>query len=288
MAPARARQPVGGHHPRQLAPGTAQGGLDLQIRQADRGGCAARLVGARHGAPAGHAAVALPARQADHADRRRPIRNHATLRSDERGERFRARPPDRRMVGSDFDGAIIFDESHAMQNAGGGKGERGDVAASQQGRAGLRLNTPSRTPESSMSRRPARRPFTISLMRSASACGAARISPSPPVPNSSRRSRLAASRRWSAGPRPAFARPLHRPSLSYDGVEYELVEHALTEEQRCIYDAYAGAFAIIHNHLDAAMQAANITGSDGTLNGRPSQPPVRPSRAPSSASSAIS
>src|SRR5690606_6168933 len=26
-------------------------------------------------------------------------------------------------------------------------------------------------------------------------------------------------------------------------------------------DAYAGAFAVIHNHLDAAMQAANITGS---------------------------
>src|SRR6202022_4313739 len=33
-----------------------------------------------------------------------------------------------------------------------------------------------------------------------------------------------------------------------------------------IYDAYAGAFAIIHNHLDAAMQAANITGETGTLN----------------------
>ena len=55
-------------------------------------------------------------------------------------------------------------------------------------------------------------------------------------------------------------------SLSYDGVEYELVEHQLTDEQRRIYDAYAGAFQIIHNHLDAAMQAANITGSDGTLN----------------------
>ncbi|RKM87686.1 methylase, partial [Streptomyces xinghaiensis] len=55
-------------------------------------------------------------------------------------------------------------------------------------------------------------------------------------------------------------------SLSYDGVEYELVEHALTDEQRGIYDAYAGAFAVIHNHLDAAMQAANITGDDGTLN----------------------
>ncbi len=55
-------------------------------------------------------------------------------------------------------------------------------------------------------------------------------------------------------------------SLSYDGVEYELVEHELTAEQIRIYDAYAGAFAIIHNHLDAAMQAANITGSTGTLN----------------------
>jgi len=34
---------------------------------------------------------------------------------------------------------IVFDESHAMANAAGGKGERGDQAPSQQGRAGLRL-----------------------------------------------------------------------------------------------------------------------------------------------------
>ncbi|MCK1452008.1 strawberry notch C-terminal domain-containing protein [Bradyrhizobium sp. 35] len=51
-----------------------------------------------------------------------------------------------------------------------------------------------------------------------------------------------------------------------DGVEYELVEHQLTDEQRRIYDAYAGAFSVIHNHLDAAMQATNITGETGTLN----------------------
>ena len=38
-----------------------------------------------------------------------------------------------------FDGVIVFDESHAMQNAAGGRGDRGDVAPSQQGRAGLRL-----------------------------------------------------------------------------------------------------------------------------------------------------
>ena len=55
-------------------------------------------------------------------------------------------------------------------------------------------------------------------------------------------------------------------SLSYEGVEYELVEHQLTPEQIRIYDAYAGAFSIIHNNLDAAMRAANITGETGTLN----------------------
>jgi hypothetical protein len=55
-------------------------------------------------------------------------------------------------------------------------------------------------------------------------------------------------------------------SLSYDGVEYELIEHQLTDEQRHIYDSYAAAFAVIHGNLDAAMEAANITGSEGTLN----------------------
>ena len=55
-------------------------------------------------------------------------------------------------------------------------------------------------------------------------------------------------------------------SLSYEGVEYELVEHQLTDNQIRIYDAYAGAFQIIHNNLEAAMQAANVTGESGTLN----------------------
>jgi hypothetical protein len=55
-------------------------------------------------------------------------------------------------------------------------------------------------------------------------------------------------------------------SLSYQGVAYELIEHQLTAEQIRIYDAYAGAFTVIHNNLDAAMKAANITGETGTLN----------------------
>ncbi|MDU8502968.1 strawberry notch family protein, partial [Pseudomonas syringae] len=64
---------------------------------------------------------------------------YATLRSDDRGEKVSRVRQIVDWLGSDFDGVIIFDESHAMANAAGGKGERGDVAASQQGRAGLRL-----------------------------------------------------------------------------------------------------------------------------------------------------
>src|SRR4029079_1571584 len=64
---------------------------------------------------------------------------YATLRTDERGEKLSRVRQIVEWLGSDFDGVIVFDESHAMQNAGGGKGERGDVAPSQQGRAGLRL-----------------------------------------------------------------------------------------------------------------------------------------------------
>ena len=38
-----------------------------------------------------------------------------------------------------FDGPIVFDEAHAMANAAGSRGERGETKPSQQGRAGLRL-----------------------------------------------------------------------------------------------------------------------------------------------------
>ena len=64
---------------------------------------------------------------------------YATLRSDARDEKVSRVRQIVDWLGAEFDGVIIFDESHAMANAAGGKGERGDQAASQQGRAGLRL-----------------------------------------------------------------------------------------------------------------------------------------------------
>src|SRR3546814_12515634 len=57
-------------------------------------------------------------------------------------------------------------------------------------------------------------------------------------------------------------------SLSYEGVEVEIVEHALTPEQVAIYDAYAAAFQVIHNNLNEALEATNVTGESRTLNGQ--------------------
>uniref|UniRef100_UPI0035B62B6B strawberry notch-like NTP hydrolase domain-containing protein n=1 Tax=Brevundimonas diminuta TaxID=293 RepID=UPI0035B62B6B len=192
---------------------------------------------------------------------------YATLRSDDRGEKVSRVRQIVDWLGSDFDGVIIFDESHAMANAAGGKGDRGDVAASQQGRAGLRLQHA--LPHARVVYVSATGATTVHNLAYAQRLG---LWGGEDFPFATRAEFVEAIEDGGVAAMEVLARDLRAlglytaRSLSYDGVEYELVEHALTDEQRRIYDAYAGAFAVIHNHLDAAMQAANITGDDGTLN----------------------
>ena len=192
---------------------------------------------------------------------------YATLRSDDRGEKLSRVKQIVEWLGSNFDGAVIFDESHAMQNAGGGKGERGDVAPSQQGRAGLRLQHA--LPNARVVYVSATGATTVHNLAYAQRLG---LWGGDDFPFANRAEFVEAVENGGVAAMEVLARDLRAlglytaRSLSYDGVEYELVEHRLTPEQTRIYDAYAGAFAIIHNHLDAAMQAANITGDSGTLN----------------------
>ena len=192
---------------------------------------------------------------------------YATLRSDERGEKVSRVRQIVEWLGSDFDGVIIFDESHAMQNAVGGKGERGDLAASQQGRAGLRLQHA--LPNARVVYVSATGATTVHNLAYAQRLG---LWGGEDFPFATRAEFVEAIEDGGVAAMEVLARDLKAlglyaaRSLSYDGVEYELVEHQLTPEQIRIYDAYAGAFGIIHNNLDAAMQAANITGETGTLN----------------------
>ena len=196
-APARARA---GRSPGSCSTTGCKGrrarGLDQQIRQADRG-CAARLVGARHGAAARHAAFALPAGHADPARGRRPI-YHLRYAAHRRARRKAfARPADRRMVGLRIrrSDRLRREPRHAERGRRQGRTRRPGAPLSRGARA-CGSSTPCRTPASSTSPRPALPPCTISPMPSGSDCGAARISRSPPGPNSSRRSRRAVSRRW--------------------------------------------------------------------------------------------
>ncbi|MCP3461091.1 bifunctional class I SAM-dependent methyltransferase/DEAD/DEAH box helicase [Bradyrhizobium sp. CCGUVB23] len=192
---------------------------------------------------------------------------YATLRSDDRGQKLSRVRQIVQWLGADFDGVIIFDESHAMQNAGGGKGERGDVAPSQQGRAGLRLQHA--LPNARIVYVSATGATTVHNLAYAQRLG---LWGGEDFPFATRAEFVEAIEDGGVAAMEVLARDLRAlglytaRSLSYDGVEYELVEHQLTDEQRRIYDAYAGAFSVIHNHLEAAMQAANITGETGTLN----------------------
>src|SRR3984893_16929081 len=192
---------------------------------------------------------------------------YATLRTDAREERVSRVRQIVDWLGSDFDGVIVFDESHAMANAAGGKGERGDQAPSQQGRAGLRLQHA--LPNARVVYVSATGATAVHNLAYAQRLG---LWGGADFPFATRAEFVQAIEAGGVAAMEVLARDLKAlglyasRSLSYEGVEYELVEHALTPEQVRIYDAYAGAFQIIHNNLDAALQAANVTGERGTLN----------------------
>ncbi|MER8569703.1 strawberry notch family protein [Mesorhizobium sp. M0924] len=192
---------------------------------------------------------------------------YATLRSDDRGEKVSRVKQIVKWLGPDFDGVIIFDEAHAMQNAGGGKSERGDAAPSQQGRAGLRLQHA--LPNARIVYVSATGATIVHNLAYAQRLG---LWGGEHFPFPTRAEFVEAIEAGGVAAMEVLARDLRAlglytaRSLSFSGVEYELLEHELTPEQVRIYDAYAGAFGVIHNNLDAAMQAANITGSTGTLN----------------------
>ncbi|WP_254921506.1 strawberry notch family protein [Nodularia sp. NIES-3585] len=165
-------------------------------------------------------------------------------------------------AGADFEGAIAYDECHAMGNAMAQEGSLGLVKASQQGIVGLRLQNAL----------PKARVIYVS------ATGATKVS------NLSYTNRLGL---WQTGDFPftsredfvesiegggiaameVVARDLKAlglylaRSLSFEGVEYDTLEIELTSTQERIYDSYADAFQIIHNNLHKALEACNISGA---------------------------
>ena len=166
-----------------------------------------------------------------------------------------------------YQGVIVFDEAHAMANAAGSKGSRGEVKPSQQGRAGLRLQNA--LPDARILYVSATGATTVPGLAYARRLG---LWASGETPFETRVSFVAAMEAGGVAAMEVVARDLkalglyQARALNYDGVEVDILEHPLTDEQRRIYDSYAGAFKIIHANIQEALKATGITNGDSTLN----------------------
>lgn len=192
---------------------------------------------------------------------------YATLRSEAKEEKASRVQQIVDWLGRDFDGVIVFDESHAMANAAGSTGERGEQAPSQQGRAGLRLQHA--LPAARIVYVSATGATTVHNLAYAQRLG---LWGGTDFPFGNRAEFVQAIEAGGVAAMEVLARDLKAlglyaaRSLSYEGVQYELLEHRLTPEQVRIYDSYAEAFQVIHNNLDAALEATNITANSFALN----------------------
>ena len=192
---------------------------------------------------------------------------YATLRSAEREGKASRLNQLADWLGKDFEGVIAFDEGHAMANAGGEKSERGDKKASQQGLAGLALQN--LVPDARVVYVSATGATVVSNLAYATRLG---LWATGDFPFKTRSEFVSYMEAGGIAAMEIISRDLKAlglylaRSLSYEGVEYEMLVHDLTSPQVQIYDSYAGAFQIIHNNLEKALEAVGITSEDGTLN----------------------
>jgi predicted RNA methylase len=194
---------------------------------------------------------------------------YATLRTQAKGDKPSRVQQIIDWLGRSFDGVVVFDEAHAMANAAGDKSERGEKKPSQQGQAGLRLQNALH--DARVLYVSATGATTVQNLAYAARLG---LWGTGDFPFATRAEFIAAIEGGGIAAMEVLARDLKAlglyaaRSLSFEGIEYEIVEHTLPAEQIRIYDAYADAFQIIHRNLTEALKAANITGENGATYNR--------------------
>jgi hypothetical protein len=186
---------------------------------------------------------------------------YATLRQPARGDRVSRLDQIIAWLGETFDGAMIFDEAHAMAKAaGGGKGARGPKKASQQGIAGLALQN--RLPKARVTYVSATGATTPENLAYATRLG---LWGGPDAPFSTRDAFLDAVEKGGVAVMELIARELKAlglylaRSLSFDGVEYEPLRHVLSTDDIVIWNSWADAYQLIHQNLRAALEAVGMT-----------------------------
>ena len=148
-------------------------------------------------------------------------------------------------AGDDFEGVIVFDEVHAMANAAGGEGSRGKVKGSEQGVAGVRLQN--LLPRARVLYASATGASDVNNLAYATRLGLW----GPETAFANREAFVADIRDGGIAAMELVARDLKSlglytaRALSFAGVEYEILEHCLTEDQITVYDAYAEAWQVL-------------------------------------------
>ncbi|MCC4257522.1 MULTISPECIES: strawberry notch family protein [Sphingobium] len=183
---------------------------------------------------------------------------YATLRSNrgDRGTRLRQLIE---WMGEDFSGVIVFDEAHEMAGVAGGEGRFGATKGSEQGIAGVRLQN--LAPRARILYASATGASDVNNLAYATRLGLW----GPQTAFADRRAFVESLRRGGIAAMELIARDLKAQglyaarALSFAGVEYDILEHRLSEEQIAVYNAYADAWAIIHNNLQAALAATRVT-----------------------------
>ena len=164
-------------------------------------------------------------------------------------------------LGKDFDGVIVFDESHNMQNAVTTEGTRGKKKPSLQALAGIALQ----------------KAFPNARVVYVSATGATEVSnlayaerlglwgEGTPFPN--KHTFIADIEKGGIAAMEVVARDMkamgvyNARSLSFDDVTYGRLEHKLTTEQRKVYDELAKAWQIVLNNVDKALDVTQQKGN---------------------------
>ncbi|WP_088184978.1 strawberry notch-like NTP hydrolase domain-containing protein [Sphingobium sp. Z007] len=173
-------------------------------------------------------------------------------------------------AGEDFEGLLVFDESHEMGNAAGTESEFGSARGSEQGLAGVRLqNALPRACVLYVSATGATKPENLSYASRLGLWG-------PGTAFADRDIFLSSMEEGGVAALEIVARDLKAMglytarALSFAGVEYAPLVHKLTPEQIAIYNIFADSWAIVHRHLDAVLKATNIVDrlSGATLNSR--------------------
>jgi hypothetical protein len=161
-------------------------------------------------------------------------------------------------LGEEFDGLLCYDEAHEMANAAGTESNFGRQKGSEQGLAGVRLqNLLPRACVLYVSATGATDPANL--------CYAIRLGLwGPGTAFESRAAFMAAIADGGIAAMEIVARDLKAlglytaRALTFQGVEYEPLEHVLTTEQIATYNAYADGWAVIHSNLEQVLMASNI------------------------------